>query len=130
MKNINELTPSDCQIILNKIFEEDKMKFSSFITIDNEIKGIVYNIDYETTTKNFPLYFSEPDVIIELYNLQYDIKNILMSLKIDYLEMDEINYTFFDHITMIGDILYDNKIDNNKKIEKITELRKSLADKI
>lgn len=134
MKEIKSLSPVDCQIILNNILQSkdnEAFLFFDYILIDEEIKGFVYKIGSETSSDKFlSMYLNEPDVIIELYRLDYNITNLLKNLMLDYLDMNELNYTFFDHINIVGDILHNKKLSDSEKIENIIDLRKNLADKI
>lgn len=134
MKEIKSLSPVDCQIILNNILQSkdnEAFLFFDYILIDEEIKGFVYKIGSETSSDKFlSMYLNEPDVIIELYRLDYNITNLLKNLMLDYLDMNELNYTFFDHINIVGDILHNKKLSDSEKIKNIIDLRKNLADKI
>lgn len=134
MKRIDEITTTDCQKILVELFGKTKAHFEDFIELDGTIKGIKYTLSnkiYSPENKHaFSLSFNDPEVLPKLYNMEYDISDLLNEMKHEYLEMDELNNIFFEHITSIEDILNDKNITNDEKIGELIKLRGELAKKI
>lgn len=134
MKRINEITTNDCQKILVELFGKSKAHFEDLIELNGNVKGIRYTLPNKIYTpenkQTFSLIFNDPEVLPKLYHMEYDISEPLNEMRHEYLEMDELNNIFFEHITSIEEILNDKKITNDEKIEELIKLRGELAKKI
>jgi hypothetical protein len=133
MKKIEELTKDECQIFLNEIFD-DGVEFSDI----NE-SGIEYTVKGNKRL----LTFSNPELLILLYENDIDLTKPLEQLRCDYMEMDETNSTLFEYVMEVNGVI--NNVDpvfesiamkevadewRSDEFRKIRKLQKDLISKL
>ena len=133
MKKIKDLTPEECQGLLDKLFKDVKATFKRIVEFDT-YPGMEYVIEIKEkkllNEQTNTIYFDDPDLITLLYENNIDIKEPLDKFKFEFLQLDELNSTFFEHIISTVKILDDDKENDSWKVEKMKQLRKKLAGEL
>lgn len=140
MKNLKELSNEDYQSFLDTMFDSVEYTGLIFETEDINIDscGLEYVKKDDSSKLKRILSFSNPELIIWLYENDADLSIPLRQLKYDYVEMDEINSILFEYAMNINRVLNKNLVVNEvyqgqeekHKIEAIKNIQKELISKI